>query len=148
MSLLKPHQPEIKIYTDGSCNPNPGPGGWAAIIRADGKEHILTGGDGKTTNNRMELTAALQALQSIKNSSSIELFTDSEYLRRGITEWLPNWKTRNWKRKGGTLANIDLWQALDQVMSHHKVSWKWVRGHAGHRENQRADQLARRAIPG
>ena len=148
MSLLKPHQSEIKIYTDGACSPNPGPGGWAAIIRADGKEHILTGGERSTTNNRMELTADLQALQSIKNSSSIELFTDSEYLRRGITEWLPNWKARNWKRKGGALANIDLWQALDQVLSRHKVSWKWVRGHAGHRDNQRADLLARRAIPG
>jgi len=140
--------PHATIYSDGSCLGNPGRGGWAALIRSEGGEQVLTGREAHSTNNRMELTAALQALRSIKNSSSIELFTDSEYLRRGITEWLPNWKTRNWKRKGGTLANIDLWQALDQVMSHHKVSWKWVRGHAGHRENQRADQLARRAIPG
>ena len=135
------------IYTDGACNPNPGPGGWAAIIRIGEQEHILTGGERSTTNNRMELTAALKALQSIKRFSSVEIFTDSEYLRRGITDWLPNWKARNWKRKGGALANIDLWQALDKILVRHEINWNWVRGHAGHRQNQRADQLARRSIP-
>ena len=100
-----------------------------------------------STNNRMELTAALEALQAIKTSSQVEIVTDSEYLQRGITEWLPGWKKRNWQRKSGALANIDLWQALDAAISHHKVTWKWVRGHAGHAFNQRADQLARQAIP-
>lgn len=137
----------ITIYTDGACNPNPGPGGWAAILRAGNKEKVISGGEKRSTNNRMELTAALQALRTIKTASQIEIVTDSEYLKRGITEWLPGWKKRNWQRKGGALANIDLWQALDAAISHHKVTWKWVRGHAGHSYNQRADQLARQAIP-
>jgi ribonuclease HI len=128
-----PDPTKITIYTDGACSPNPGPGGWAAILRAG--------------NKRMELTAALEALQTIKTSSLVEIVTDSEYLKRGITEWLPGWKKRNWQRKSGALANIDLWQALDAAISRHTVTWKWVRGHAGHPFNQRADQLARQAIP-
>ena len=147
MSLLKSKQKPIIIYTDGACSPNPGPGGWAAILQSGSKEVILTGGEKKTTNNRMELTAALRALKSLKRSSMVEIATDSEYLRRGITEWLPVWKTRNWKRKGGALANIDLWQELDRAIPRHSIQWKWVRGHSGHRLNQRADQLARQAIP-
>ena len=147
MSIFKSDQPQIKIYTDGACDPNPGPGGWAAIICKGERENILSGGEYRTTNNRMELTAALQALRSIKKSSNVEIVTDSEYLRRGVTEWLPNWKARNWKRKGGALANIDLWQGLDKVLLRHKINWKWVRGHSGHVYNQRADHLARRAIP-
>ena len=135
------------IYTDGACSPNPGPGGWAAILVNGSREEIISGGERKTTNNRMELTAALQALKSLKRSSTVKVVTDSEYLRRGINEWLPNWKARNWKRKGGALANIDLWQELDLILSKHTISWKWVRGHSGHRMNQRVDQLARQAIP-
>jgi len=147
MSIFKSDQPQIKIYTDGACDPNPGPGGWAAILCKGKREHILTGGEYRTTNNRMELTAALQALRSINKSSTVEIVTDSQYLRRGVTEWLPKWKARNWKRKGGALANIDLWQGLDKILLRHKISWKWVRGHSGHVYNQRADRLARQAIP-
>lgn len=137
----------ITVYTDGACNPNPGPGGWAAILRCGDKEKVLSGGEKRSTNNRMELTAALQGLRAIKTSSLVEIVTDSEYLQRGITEWLAGWKKRNWQRKSGTLANIDLWQALDVEIGRHTVRWKWVRGHAGHAFNQRADQLARQAIP-
>ena len=139
--------PTIVIYTDGSCSPNPGPGGWAAILCQGSHEKILSGGEKKTTNNRMELTAALQALLALRTPSKVELVTDSEYLRRGITEWLPGWKKRNWQRKGGTLANLDLWQALDAILPKHTITWKWVRGHAGHKYNQRVDELARQAIP-
>jgi ribonuclease HI len=142
-----PDPTKIIVYTDGACSPNPGPGGWAAILRAGNHEKVLSGGERRTTNNRMELTAALEALQTLKTSSQVEIVTDSEYLQRGITEWLPGWKKRNWQRKGGALANIDLWQALDAAISRHTVTWKWVRGHFGHAFNQRADQLARQAIP-
>ena len=137
----------LTIYTDGACDPNPGPGGWSAILNYGTTEKVLTGGERETTNNHMELTAALRALEALKEPSRVELFTDSEYLQRGITEWLPGWKAKNWKRKGGTLANVDLWQALDTALRRHEVSWHWVRGHAGSRENQRADYLARKAIP-
>jgi ribonuclease HI len=139
--------PRVTIYTDGACDPNPGPGGWAAILRCGATEKVLTGGEVETTNNRMELTAALRALESLREPSQVEIFTDSEYLQRGITEWMPAWKAKNWKRKGGRLANLDLWQALDAALGRHVVSWSWVRGHAGVRANQRADYLARRAIP-
>jgi len=142
-----PNSPLITVYTDGACNPNPGPGGWAAILRSGAQEKVLSGGEVRSTNNRMELTAALKALQAIKNASRVEIVTDSEYLQRGVTEWLPGWKKRNWQRKGGTLANVDLWQILDAAMTRHTVTWKWVRGHTGHAFNQRADQLARQAIP-
>ena len=139
--------PRVTIYTDGACDPNPGPGGWAAILRCGATEKVLTGGEAETTNNRMELTAALRALESLQEASQVDIFTDSEYLQRGITEWMPAWKAKNWKRKGGRLANLDLWQALDAALDRHAVSWSWVRGHAGVRANQRADYLARRAIP-
>lgn len=139
--------PHLTIYTDGACEPNPGPGGWAAILRSGATEKVLTGGERETTNNRMELTAALRALESLKQPCRVEIFTDSEYLQRGITEWLPAWKARNWKRKGGKLANLDLWQAIDAALERHEVVWNWVKGHAGVRFNQRADHLARQAIP-
>jgi ribonuclease HI len=142
--MTSPHS--VTIYTDGACSPNPGPGGWAAILCCGASEKVLSGGERNTTNNRMELTAALQALLALKKPCQVEVVTDSEYLRRGITEWLPGWKIRNWQRKGGTLANIDLWKALDAALIQHKVTWKWVRGHAGHQYNQRADELARQAI--
>ncbi|MBN1303563.1 MAG: ribonuclease HI [Anaerolineales bacterium] len=136
----------MTIYTDGACDPNPGPGGWGAILKCSGQEKVLTGRECETTNNRMELTAALEALLALKEPCRVELYTDSEYLQRGITEWMPNWKARGWKRKGGKLANVDLWQALDKAMTRHTVHWHWLRGHAGHPENSRADRLARSAI--
>ena len=139
-------RPRVTIYTDGACDPNPGPGGWSAILRFGSTEKVLTGGERKTTNNRMELTAALRALETLTEPCRVEIYTDSEYLQRGITEWMPDWKARNWKRKGGKLANLDLWQALDAALIRHAVHWNWVRGHAGVRHNQRADALARKAI--
>jgi len=140
-------QPRVIIYTDGACDPNPGPGGWAAILRSGSTEKVLSGGEAETTNNRMELTAALRALEALKKPSRVELFTDSEYLQRGILEWMPAWKAKAWRRKGGKLANLDLWQALDAALERHEVSWNWVRGHSGVYSNQRADALARKAIP-
>ena len=139
-------KPHVVIYTDGACDPNPGPGGWAAILRFGNAEKVLSGSQADTTNNRMELTAALRGLEALKEPSQVDLYTDSEYLQRGITEWMPAWKAKNWKRKGGKLANLDLWQALDSALARHTVTWNWVRGHAGVRHNQRADALARKAI--
>ena len=138
--------PNVVIYTDGACDPNPGPGGWAALLRFGNREKELTGGEADTTNNRMELTAAIEALRSLNRPCRVDFYTDSEYLRRGITEWLPNWRARSWKRKGGKLANVDLWQALDEAIRPHDIEWHWVRGHAGNRYNQRVDRLARAAI--
>jgi ribonuclease HI len=141
-----PTQPGIvTIYTDGGCDPNPGPGAWAAILRYGGHEKELTGVEPDTTNNRMELTAAIQALRALTRPSQVELHTDSEYLRRGVTEWLPGWRQRGWKRKGGALANVELWQELDSLVQQHQVSWHWVRGHAGNPLNERVDALVRKA---
>ena len=139
--------PEVTIFSDGACRGNPGPGGWAVLLRAGRQEKELSGGERETTNNRMELTAALEGLKALKRPCRVHLYTDSEYLRRGITEWMPRWKARNWTRKGGELANVDLWQALAAAVEHHQVEWNWVRGHAGHSENERVDRLARTAIP-
>ena len=136
----------VVIYTDGACDPNPGPGGWAALLLYKVHEKVLTGCENPTTNNRMELTAAIQALQSLTRPCVVTLYTDSEYLKRGITEWLPNWRKRGWRRKGGALANLELWQALDEALQPHEVEWRWVRGHAGNALNQRVDRLARQAI--
>lgn len=137
---------EVTIYTDGACDPNPGPGGWAALLIYNKREQTLTGSERQTTNNRMELTAAIEALKALKQPSWVEFFTDSQYLRLGITEWIPNWRARNWRRKGGKLANVDLWQALDKSIQDHQINWHWVRGHSGDRNNQRVDSLARSAI--
>ncbi len=137
----------VIIYTDGACSPNPGPGGWAAIIDFGEEKKILTGSENWSTNNRMELTAAIRAFQALDRPSRVDIYTDSEYLRRGITEWLPRWQARNWKRKGGSLANLDLWQSLDSLIKQHKVNWHWIRGHSGNPHNQFADHLARKAIP-
>ncbi|MCL4560017.1 MAG: ribonuclease HI [Chloroflexi bacterium] len=139
--------PQVTIYTDGACDPNPGPGGWAALLRFQDREKELSGGEKETTNNRMELTAAIQALQSLNRPCIVNLYTDSEYLKRGITEWLPRWQARGWRRSGGKLANADLWQALVEALQPHQVSWHWVRGHVGNRENERVDRLAKKAIP-
>jgi ribonuclease HI len=137
--------PEFHIFSDGSCVGNPGPGGWAALIRSDVKEKVLTGSEMETTNNRMELTAALKAIQSLRQASRVHIHTDSQYLRRGITEWLPAWQARGWRRKGGALANADLWQDLEKQIQNHEISWHWVKGHAGHIENERVDKLAKQA---
>jgi ribonuclease HI len=136
----------VVIYTDGACDPNPGPGGWAALLLYNGAEKVLTGAENPTTNNRMELTAAIKALQALKRPCAVTLYTDSEYLKRGITEWLPNWRRKGWRRKGGALANVELWQALDAALETHEVEWRWVRGHAGDALNERVDRLARQAI--
>jgi ribonuclease HI len=137
---------EVTIYTDGACDPNPGPGGWAALLINNKREQTLTGSERQTTNNRMELTAAIEALKALKKPSQVEFFTDSQYLRLGITDWIPNWRARNWHRKGGKLANVDLWQALDKYIQDHQINWHWVRGHSGNRNNQRVDRLARNSI--
>ena len=138
--------PRVTIYTDGACEPNPGPGGWAALLIFNRHRKELRGADAQTTNNRMELTAAVEALKALSQPCRVEFFTDSEYLRRGITEWLPDWRRRGWKRKSGKLANIDLWQVLEAAIGEHVISWHWVRGHAGDRNNQHVDDLARKAM--
>lgn len=140
-------KPAVTIYTDGACQGNPGPGGWGVILRHGRHEKALSGGEKDTTNNRMELRAALEALKALKEPCQVTLFTDSEYLKRGITEWMPNWKRRNWRRKGGELANVDLWMKLDEEISRHEISWRWVKGHAGNVMNERVDKLSRKAIP-
>lgn len=140
-------RPKVTIYTDGACKGNPGPGGWAAILTFGRHEKLLQGGEADTTNNRMELQAALEGLKELSQSCEVTLFTDSEYLKRGVTEWLEGWKARHWRRKCGELANADLWQALDAELEKHQISWHWVRGHSGNRKNERVDRLARRAIP-
>jgi ribonuclease HI len=137
---------KVIVYTDGACYGNPGPGGWAALINIDGNERMLSGGEHATTNNRMELTAALKALQGIPEALAVAVYTDSEYLRLGITEWLPEWKANNWKRKGGQLKNKDLWQLLDKISNGRKVEWHWQKGHAGNPQNERVDRMARVAL--
>lgn len=136
----------IEIYTDGGCEPNPGKGGWAAIILWQNGKEILSGAEKFTTNNRMELTAALNALKKLQPGVPIRIHTDSQYLQKGITEWLPNWKARGWKRRGGSLANLDLWQELDEQLSRLEISWRWVKGHTGNRYNEMADRLAQEQI--
>ncbi len=136
----------VTIYSDGACEPNPGPGGWAALMVYGKQEKVLIGSETQTTNNRMELTAAVQALSALKEPCQVDFYTDSQYLRMGVTEWLPDWRRRGWKRKTGKLANIDLWQALEASLKGHKITWHWVRGHATDRLNQRVDRLARKAI--
>ncbi len=139
--------PHVTIYTDGACSGNPGPGGWAALLRFGLREKELSGGVLSTTNNRMEMTAALEALKSLKSPCKIDFFTDSEYLRNGITKWMVNWKRRGWKTSAKKpVKNQDLWKALDRAIHPHQITWHWVRGHTGHRENERVDKLARQAV--
>jgi len=138
--------PQVTIYSDGSCLGNPGRGGWAALIRSQDGEQVLTGGEEHSTNNRMELMAALRALHALRQPSRVAFYTDSQYLRRGITEWLPGWQARGWKRKGGTLANVELWQELSKAIQRHEIHWHWVKGHSINRDNQRVDRLAREAM--
>lgn len=138
----------VKIFTDGACKGNPGPGGWGALLQLGRHERELVGGEAHTTNNRMELTAVIRALEALTRASRVEVYTDSEYVRNGITEWLPNWKRRGWKTANRKpVKNVDLWQALDAAAARHDVAWHWVRGHAGHPENERADALANRGVP-
>jgi ribonuclease HI len=137
----------IEIFTDGACKGNPGTGGWGALIRYKTIEKEFYGGEKQTTNNRMELTAAIEGLKAVKDPCEISLTTDSQYVRKGITEWLTNWKARGWKTASKKpVKNVDLWQALDEQAARHKVQWHWVKGHSGHRENEFADQLANRGI--
>ena len=137
--------PPVTIYTDGACSGNPGPGGWGVVLIYGAHERDLWGGEAPTTNNRMELTAAIKALESLTRPCRVELHTDSQYVRQGITEWLPGWKARGWRTAAkAPVKNDDLWRALDAARLRHEVSWRWVKGHAGHPLNERADALARR----
>jgi ribonuclease HI len=141
-------RPAVDIFTDGACRGNPGPGGWAAILRYGEVEKELSGGEPATTNNRMEMTAAIEGLEALKRPCRVRLHTDSQYLRDGIMQWLPGWKARNWRTADKKpVKNVDLWQRLDAAAAPHQVEWIWVRGHAGHPENERADALARAAVP-
>ncbi len=133
----------VDIYTDGACKGNPGPGGWGALLRYGGHEKSLFGGESGTTNNRMELRAVIEALGALKRASRVRVHTDSQYVQKGIQEWLPNWKRRNWRTStGGAVKNQDLWRALDAAAAAHSVEWHWVKGHAGHPGNEAADRLA------
>jgi len=138
---------EVEIFTDGACSGNPGPGGWGAILRYRGVEKEISGGENPTTNNRMEMLAAITALEALKRPCTVQVYTDSQYLRDGITKWLPAWKARGWRTADKKpVKNVDLWQRLDTAAAPHRIEWNWVRGHAGHPENERADALARAAI--
>jgi ribonuclease HI len=137
---------QVEIHTDGACLGNPGPGGWGALLRHGSTERELAGGEPDTTNNRMELMGAIAALEALKSPCEVVLHTDSQYVKKGITEWLPNWVRRGWKTAGGEpVKNRDLWERLSAASARHQVEWKWVRGHSGHIENERVDVLARTA---
>lgn len=137
----------VDIYTDGACSGNPGPGGWGALLRSGDQERELSGYEPATTNNRMELTAVIEALRALKRPVAARVHTDSQYVQKGISEWIHGWKRRGWKTADRQpVKNADLWQTLDQLAAGHAIEWLWVRGHAGHTENERVDALARRAI--
>ena len=139
----------VEIYADGACKGNPGPGGWGVLLRTGQAEKELYGGEAATTNNRMELTAVIRALESLKRPCKVRLYTDSQYVQKGITSWIHDWKRRAWRTADKKpVKNVDLWQRLDALAKEHDVEWHWVRGHAGHPENERADALANRAIGG
>jgi len=140
--------PKVEAYTDGACSGNPGPGGWGVLLRTGPHEKELSGGEAKTTNQRMELRAAIESLKALKKPCHITIYSDSKYVIQGMTEWIHGWKKKAWKNANKKpVANQDLWQELDQASRRHEVTWEWVRGHAGHPENERADELARMAIP-
>ena len=137
----------MRIYTDGACKGNPGPGGWGVLLQLDDREKELWGGEPATTNNRMELTAVIRALEALKRPCEIDMYTDSQYVQKGISEWIASWKRRGWKTADKKpVKNIDLWLELDRLAGRHGIRWHWVRGHAGHPENERADRLANRGI--
>lgn len=137
----------IEIFTDGACSGNPGAGGWGVILRCGETEKELSGGEAQTTNNRMELTAVIEALKALKRECEITLYTDSRYVMDGVNEWMPNWKKNSWRttNKKSAVKNLELWQELDSLLSKHKIKWVWVKGHNGHPENERVDKLARDA---
>ncbi len=137
----------VELFTDGACRGNPGPGGWGALLRYNGVEKSLYGGEAETTNNRMELMAAIKGLEALTRRSEVVLTTDSQYVRKGITEWIANWKRRDWRTADKKpVKNKDLWQQLDKLAETHDIDWRWVKGHSGHRENEIADQLANKGI--
>lgn len=139
---------EVIIYTDGACSGNPGPGGWGALLKSGPHEKELSGGERSTTNNRMELMAVIEALRTLRKPVRAVVYTDSQYVQKGISEWIHGWKRKGWKTAGGDpVKNVDLWQALDAEARLHQIEWRWVKGHAGHPENERVDRLARDAIP-
>jgi len=139
---------QITIYTDGACKGNPGPGGWGVLLQYGGHEKELYGGEQETTNNRMELTAVIEALKQVKYSCHIDLYSDSSYVLNGITQWLANWKKNNWKTAAKkAVKNEDLWRELDQLVQTHQINWHWVKGHAGEPGNERADELANKGVP-
>lgn len=140
-------KPSVTIFTDGACSGNPGPGGWGALLLFNGEEKELTGGEFETTNNRMELMAAIQGLQALKKPCQVRLVTDSNYVKEGITTWIHNWKKNGWRTAGRKpVKNADLWQDLDTAITRHDITWEWVRGHTGHPENERADALANQGM--
>ncbi|MGH0001048.1 ribonuclease HI [Pseudovibrio ascidiaceicola] len=137
----------VETWTDGACSGNPGPGGWGVLLRFGEHEKELCGGEPATTNNRMELMAAIQALDSLKRSCAVDLYTDSSYVKNGITQWMHNWKRKGWRTASNSpVKNADLWQLLDTAAQRHDVAWHWIKGHAGHEENERADELARKGM--
>jgi len=137
----------VDIFTDGACRGNPGPGGWGALLRWGTKEETMRGSEALTTNNRMEMMAVIKALQALKDPCDVNLSSDSQYVVKGITEWLPGWKKRGWKTASKQpVKNVDLWREIDELASQHRITWHWVRGHSGHTENELADQLANLAI--
>ena len=138
----------VEIFSDGACRGNPGPGGWGVLLRANGVEKELWGGEADTTNNRMELTAVIRALEALKRSCRVRLYTDSQYVQKGISEWIHRWKRSGWRTTDRKpVKNEDLWRRLDELAQMHKIEWHWVKGHAGHPENERADRLANKGIP-
>jgi ribonuclease HI len=142
-------KPDVIIYTDGACSGNPGPGGWGALLEYGGARKELFGGEAQTTNNRMELLAAIEALDALKKPCNVTLYTDSAYVKNGITSWIHNWRRNNWRTASKKpVKNADLWQRLDEAHQRHDMNWQWIKGHAGHEGNERADELARRGIPG
>ncbi len=146
MSSTSSHRPVVHIFTDGACLGNPGPGGWAALLRTNGHEKVLVGAASLTTNNRMELRAAVEALKALNRPCEVHLYTDSSYLKNGITQWIHQWQRNGWRTaKKKPVKNRDLWQALLDAMAPHEVHWEWVKGHAGHQENERVDALATQA---
>ncbi len=137
----------VEVYADGACRGNPGPGGWGVLLRAKGVEKELFGGEPHTTNNRMELTAVIRALEALKRRCTIRVYTDSQYVQKGISEWISSWKRRGWRTAAKKpVKNVDLWQRLDALVGTHEIEWHWVRGHSGHDGNERADALANRGI--
>jgi ribonuclease HI len=139
--------PQVEIYTDGACSGNPGPGGWAALLRYGSYEKMISGAEPQTTNNRMEMMGVIAGLESLRKRSRVKVFTDSQYVWRGAKDWLPGWKSRGWLGSARKpIANVDLWKRIDQIMSAHQIEWFWVRGHSGHVENERVDYAAREAI--